>query len=166
MEKVLLAIDGISPSKEIFRYAVQLCQRIRAQLNVLEIISPRRSIEYFKGVRRSANRTTRYFERSMVAATFAEAGEHEMAKKLMPQALENLNQLLPESEKAGMTCQLSLKPGSVPEEIIKYVKTHRDVVLAIYDGSEGRRGVSIKTAPIPRKIIQNLSVPLVVIRSV
>jgi len=102
----------------------------------------------------------------MIGATFAEAGEHEMANKLMAQALENLNQLLPQSEKAGMRCQLSLKPGSVPEEIIKYVKTHRDVVLAIYDGRVGGGRVSRENAPLPREIIQNLSVPLVVIRDV
>jgi nucleotide-binding universal stress UspA family protein len=167
MEKVLLAIDGISPSKQILHYAVQLSQRIRAQLNILEIISPKRSKEYLDRVRRVANHTKRYFERSMIAATFAEAGEHEMAQELRAQALENLNQLLPDSEKAGMACQLTLKPGHFAEEILKYVKTHRDVVLAIYDGTQGKDltgRVSRKNTPVPREIIQNLSIPLVVIR--
>ncbi len=167
MEKVLLAIDGISPSKQILHYAVQLSQRLRAQLNVLEIISPKRSKEYIHRVSRVANHTKRYFERSMVAATFAEAGEHEMAQELTAEALKNLNQLLPESEKAGRACQLTLKPGHLAEEILKYVKTHRDVVLAIYDGTQGKDltgGVSRKNTPVPKEIIQNLSIPLVVIR--
>lgn len=167
MEKVLLAIDGISPSKQILHYAVQLSQRIRAQLNVLEIISPNRSKEYIHRVRRVANHTKRYFERSMVAATFAEAGEHEMAQELTAQALENLNQLLPESEKAGMASRLTLKPGHFAEEILKYVETHRDVVLAICDGTQGEDltgRVLRKNTPAPREIIQNLSIPLVVIR--
>ena len=116
MEKVLLAIDGISPSKQILQYALQLSQRIRAQLNVLEIITPESSKEYVSKVRRVVNHTKRYFEGSMVAATFAEAGEHEMAKELMEQALENLNQLLPESEKVGKACQLALKQGHFPVE--------------------------------------------------
>ena len=169
MEKVLLAIDGISPSKQIFRYAVQLCQRIRAQLNVLQIISPQEPIEYLKKVRKGASHTSRYFERSMVAATFGEAGEHEMAKDLMAQALENLNQFLLESEEAGIQCQLTLKPGYPAKEILNYVKTHHDVVLAIYDGGEGdnrRHGVSREKPPVPREITQNLSIPLVVIRGV
>jgi nucleotide-binding universal stress UspA family protein len=167
MEKVLLAIDGISPSKQILQYAVQLSQRIRAQLNVLEIITPESSKEYVSKVRRVVNHTKRYFEGSMVAATFAEAGEQEMAKELMEQALENLNQLLPESEKPGKACQLTLKQGHFPVEILKYVKTHRDVVLAICDGTRGKditTPVSTKETPIPREIIQNLSIPLVVIR--
>jgi nucleotide-binding universal stress UspA family protein len=167
MEKVLLAIDGISPSKQILHYAVQLSRRIRAQLNVLEIISPKRSKEYIHRVRRVANHTKRYLERSLVAATFAEAGEHEMAQELMAEALENLNQLLPESEKEGIAYQLTLKPGHLAEEILKYVNTHRDVVLAIYDGTQGKditAPVSTKETPVPREIIQNLSIPLVVIR--
>jgi nucleotide-binding universal stress UspA family protein len=167
MEKVLLAIDGISPSKQILHYAVQLSRRIRAQLNVLEIISPKRSKEYIHRVRRVANHTKRYLERSLVAATFAEAGEHEMAQELMAEALENLNQLLPESEKEGIAYQLTLKPGHLAEEILKYVNTHRDVVLAIYDGTQGKditAPVSTKDTPVPREIIQNLSIPLVVIR--
>ena len=169
MEKVLLAIDGISPSKQILQYAVQLSQRIRAQLNVLEIITPERSKDYVSKVRRVVNHTKRYFERSMVAATFAEAGEQEMAQELMEQALENLNQLLPESEKAGKACQLTLKQGHFPVEILKYVKAHRDVVLAICDGTQGKDltdPVSTKNTPVPREIIQNLSIPLVVIRGI
>ena len=38
MEKVLLAIDGIYPNRKILEYAVDLCKRIKAELNILQVI--------------------------------------------------------------------------------------------------------------------------------
>ena len=38
MIKKLLAIDGITPDKKAFNYAVELCTRIKAELNILQII--------------------------------------------------------------------------------------------------------------------------------
>ena len=102
MQKVLLAIDGISPDHKIFDYAVQLCKRIKAELSVFQVINPRKYNEYLKTIRKSAGFARKYFENTMVAATFAEAGEHETAKEIMSAALENINRLLPESEKAGV----------------------------------------------------------------
>lgn len=167
MQKVLLAIDGISPDHKIFDYAVQLCKRIKAELSVFQVINPRRYNEYLKTIRKSAGFARKYFENTMVAATFAEAGEHETAKEIMSAALENINRLLPESEKAGVQCHFAVKTGNPAKEIINYVNLHRDVVLTIYDSSledrKGTRGVK-KQQEVSRKIMQKLAVPLVVVQ--
>ena len=47
MKKVLLAIDGIKPDVKAFRYALQMCKRIKAELNVLHLIGPHPSENYF-----------------------------------------------------------------------------------------------------------------------
>ena len=168
MQKVLLAIDGISPDHKIFDYAVQLCKRITAELSVFQVINPRKHSEYLKTIRKRAGFARKYFEGAMVAATFAEAGEHETAKEIMSTALENINRLLPESEKAGVQCHFDVKTGNPAKEVIKYVNAHRDVVLTIYDSSlEDRketRGVK-KQQGVPLKIKQQLAVPLVVVRN-
>ncbi|MBW1752449.1 MAG: universal stress protein [Deltaproteobacteria bacterium] len=168
MQKVLLAIDGISPDHKIFDYAVQLCRRIKAELNVFQVINPRKYSEYLKTIRKRAGNARKYFESTMVAATFAEAGEHETAKEIMSTALENINRLLPESEKAGVRCHFAVKTGNPAKEIINYVNGHRDVVLTIYDSSledrKGTRGVK-KQQGVPRKIKQQLAVPLVIVQN-
>jgi nucleotide-binding universal stress UspA family protein len=168
MEKVLLAIDGMSPDRKVFSHAVQLCKRIKAELNVLQVIRPGNYSAYLKKVRGKTNQARRYIEGSLLAATFAEAGEHETAKEMMAEALKNISQLLPESEKAGIPCSLTMKAGNPSKEIINYVKEHRDVVLTIYDtpGEEGDKpGVTRKKKTAPRKITRALSIPVVIINS-
>jgi nucleotide-binding universal stress UspA family protein len=160
MKKILLAIDGITPNKKTVHYAVELCKRIKAELNILQIIN---SLNLGERV----NRVRRYMEDSMIAATFAEAGEHEMAKDLREQALKNINRLIPESEKEAVHCHLSVRSGNPDKEIVNYVNDHRDIVLTIYntpkeemadaDNEKNRRDV-------PRLIRQRLSTPLVVVR--
>jgi hypothetical protein len=168
MQKVLLAIDGINPDRKVFDYAVQLCQRIKADLSVFQVINPLRYKEYLKTIRTRADNARKYFEGAMVAATFAEAGEHDTAKELMSKALENINRLVPESEKAGVLCLFAVNSGNPAKEIINYVNVHRDVVLTIYDASfEGRQGTQgvKRQQGVSGKIKQKLAVPLVVVQN-
>lgn len=166
MKKVLLAIDGIAPDQEVFQYALQLCKRIKAELNVFQILNPRNYGEYIKKVRQSAGNARSYFSSAMMAVTFAEAGEHKTAEEIMAAALKNYNRLLPESEKQGVTCHFSLKSGVPEQEIIDYVNAHRDIVVAIYDSARQEGG---KTKPkkktTPGRIRRKLAVPLVVVNS-
>ena len=167
MKKVLLAIDGINPDRNVFSYAVELCKRIKAELNVFQIIRPGNYSKYIKKIRQQADLARTYIEGSMVAATFAEAGEHETAIDIMAEASENINRLLPESEKAGVQCHFSIKSGNTEKEIIDYVNYHRDVVMAIYDfaaQSASIAGIKKKNT-VPAKIKQKLSVPLVVVNA-
>jgi nucleotide-binding universal stress UspA family protein len=168
MQKVLLAIDGIHPDHKVFDYAVQLCKRIKAELSVFQVVNPRKYSEYLTSIRKKAGFARKYFEGAMVAATFAEAGEHETAKEIMSTALENINRLLPESEKAGVPFQFAVKTGNPDKEIVNYVNAHRDIVLTIYDSSlEDRKGTQGKKKQqgVPRKIKQKLAVPLVVVQN-
>jgi nucleotide-binding universal stress UspA family protein len=162
MEKVLLAIDGIAPSKKAFNYAVQLCKRIRADLNVLQIIRPKKYSKYLESARKKTNTARKYIEGSMMAAAFAETGEYETAKDMMSEALRNLKQLLPESEKAGIQCHLTMKAGNPKHAILNYLNEHRDVVLTIYDTAQDKRDQLRSSRQ--NEIKQALSVPLVVVR--
>jgi len=168
MKKVLLAIDGITPDQQVFRYAIQLCKRLKAELSVFQIINPRNYAEYLKKMRKSAGYARWYFENAMVAATFAEAGEHETAREIMSEGLKNIGRLLPESEKEGVPCHFSLKSGAPDKEIIDYVNANRDVVLTIFDSPvKGRQGsgATEKASPMLRKIQEALYIPLVVMRN-
>ena len=136
MEKVLLAIDGITPDSKTFRYAVELCKRIKAELKVFQIIRPQNYKKYLKEMRQKTNYARMFIQGSMVAAAFAEAGEHESAKEIMVETSEQIKRLLSESQNQGVQCHFSMKQGSPEKEIIDYVNYHRDVVLTIYNPSD------------------------------
>lgn len=166
MKKVLLAIDGIAPDQNVFRYAIELCKRIKAELNVFQVINPQNFSEYLKKVRQSAGAARSYFASTMMAATFAEAGEHETAEEIMAVALKNYKRLLPESEKEGVQCHFSMKSGAPDKEIVDYVNAHRDIVVAIYDAAkqENAKPKQKKKTTVGR-IKHKLAVPLVVVNS-
>jgi hypothetical protein len=163
MEKVLLAIDGITPDKKAVRYAVELCKRIKADLNVLQVIGQK----YIKNLGNRVNRARNFMEDSMIAATFAEAGEHEMAKAIKEQAQNKINQLLPDSERDAVHCHLSVRSGQPDKEILHYVNDHKNIVLTIYDASKGETdgtNTETNTRQVPMRIRKQLSTPLVVMK--
>ncbi|MBF0451032.1 MAG: universal stress protein [Candidatus Magnetomorum sp.] len=165
MKKVLLAIDGVTPTVKIFRYAVQLCQWTKAELNVLQIVGKRNTSNYLSKLRKKAGVVRQYFEDSMVAATYAEAGEHETARDMIDEAMINIKKILPESEKAGVKCHLVLKNGETEKEIINYVKEHRDVVFTIYDAphhEQNDNGTLIDHKRMIKNMEQKLPIPLFV----
>lgn len=167
MKKVLLAIDGMAPDKKAFHYAVQLCRRIKAELNVLHVISPKNCGRYISKARKKAAPAKRYLEGSLMAVAFAEAGEHETAEVLMSEAFRNLKQLLPESEKEGIRYHLTVKAGNLKREIIRYLNEHRDVVLTVYDAHHRKgadAGFAKRYGSVTEEIQKALSIPLVVIR--
>lgn len=167
MEKILLAIDGLAPDNRIFNYALSLCKRMRAGLEILQILGPQSCKKYLKKVKQSARHTSGLFEDAMVAATFAEAGQPEMAEQLRNRAFEKLNRLIPKGEKDNIEYHLTLKSGNPDEEIVRYVNDHRNVILTIYnpaaatDQPEHASGANKDTV---RQISKKLSTPLVVIR--
>jgi nucleotide-binding universal stress UspA family protein len=168
MEKVLLAIDGMTPDRKAFRYAVALCKRIRAELSIFQIIRPQYYQEYKKKIRKKGLLARKFVEGSMVAATFAEAGEHETALDIMVEVSKEMKHLLSESERSGVHCHFSIKSGNPEKEIVNYINDHRNVVLTIYDVSD--QDVS-QTANISSeknalaRIRKDLSVPLVTVQN-
>lgn len=168
MKKVLLAIDGIDPDRNVFQYAVELCKRITAELNVFQIIRPRNYSKYLVKIRKKAGQARISFKGCMAAAAFAEAGEHESAKEIMKEVSEQTNLFLAESQKAGVHCHFSMKQGNPEKEIIDYVNHHRDVVLTIYDSSAEdveRTGILSKKKRVITNINKKLTVPLVVVNT-
>jgi nucleotide-binding universal stress UspA family protein len=165
MEKVLLAIDGITPDKKTFRYAVELCKRIKAELKVFQIIRPQNYSKYLKEIRQKTDHARIFIQGSMAAAAFAEAGEHESAKEIMAQASEQIKRLLRESQKQGVHCHFSMKQGCPEKEIVDYVNLHRDIVLTIYNSSAenmDKTGILSKKKNVITSIKEKLAVPLVV----
>lgn len=166
MKKVLLTIDGITPDQRAFHYAVSLCKRIKAELSIFQVIRPRHYRKYLEKIRKNTLFAKKVVESSMVAAAFAESGEHETALDIMAEASKRIEHFLRESEKAGVHCRFSIKSGNPETEIVDYVNDHRDVILAIYDAFEGNETFTIpEKKSTMAKIKKDLSVPLVTIHA-
>lgn len=167
MEKVLLAIHGITPDKKAFKYAVDLCMRIKADLKVLQVVSPPNIGGYISKIKITANNAKRFLEDSMIAATFAEAGDHETARALMDQARRNTNKLLPESTKAGVACELLVRSGDTTEEIVNYVRENKDIVIAVYDAprENDKNSGKLQRKSELKSITKGLSIPVVMIQT-
>lgn len=137
MEKVLLAVNGTTPDKKTFKYAIDLCMRIKADLKILQVISLHEISDYFAKIKTKANNTRRFVENTMLAATYAEAGEYESACSLMAEGRKNVEKLLLETTKAGVICDLHVKAGDTNKEIANYVHKNNDIVVMIYDTPRG-----------------------------
>jgi len=166
MEKVLLVIDGVAPDRKAFNSALALCLRNHAELRVLQIIRHQKLADGFKMVCNKMKCVRHYIEGSMTAAAFAEAGENKTADALLTEAMANISKLLPESEKAGVPYHVTMKTGNLREEIVKYVRAHKDVVIAVYDAplesnQTGRR----QEKNFLQAIAKALPVPLVLVQS-
>ncbi len=185
MGKVLLAIEGMSPDRQVFDYAVNLCRRIRAELNILHIIDPTKIARpkvagRFQMLRKQMDMARGCLEKTMMAATFAETGEHDFAREIMDEASANIKRLLAEKDQTSVDYRVKIKTGNSGAAILDYVDRHRDIVLAIYDAPldperpSHAAGEERGEASVPEDIKQQkdfvtrlqkqLSVPLVVRR--
>jgi nucleotide-binding universal stress UspA family protein len=168
MKKVLLAIDGITPDRKAFRYAISLSRRIKAELSIFQVVRPQYYQKLTKKLRKKASLARKFMESSMVAATFAEAGEHDTACDIMAEASKEIKRLLKESGESGIQCHLPVASENPEKEIVNYVNNHRDVVLTIYDASghdvNDAANRSKKNNSINR-IRKDLSVPLVLVHN-
>jgi len=173
MQKILLAIDGMFPSKQMVEYAVDLCRRIRLELNILHIIDTGGCGDPLKKFQQQVQQTRERFENSMMAAAFAESGDHDTAKALMDRASANFSRLLSEEERAAIDYRVKIKAGGTDRTILDYVSHNHDIVLAIYDGSAGPETDEAPAKPetcfdehrqIADRLQKQLSVPLVVRR--
>ncbi|MBS3754496.1 MAG: universal stress protein [Desulfobacterales bacterium] len=178
MKKILLAIDGLSPDKRIVEYAVGLCRRIRAELDILHIVDPEIYGTYAKQLQKKASRAKGYFEQTMVAAAFAEGGAHDAAKTLMDSASANFHQLVSDADWKWIHYQAKIPSDRIDREITRYVNQNRNIVLAIYEGAthpdtpdnpaetgkpgKKRNNAGSRKDPVAGQLRKKLSVPLVV----
>ncbi|MCF8045734.1 MAG: universal stress protein [Desulfarculaceae bacterium] len=156
MGKVLLAVNGAAPSAKVFRYALDLCGKIRAGLSVLQIID---AAEYARSFEKRSHGAGKAFETAFMAAAFAESGEHEYAKTLMKKAEKNAQELIPQSRKAGVDCTVSLGTGKVDKEILHFVDHHPEIVLTVLDSGDEIEASSRNN--LAARIKKRLGVPLV-----
>ncbi|HMB31598.1 MAG TPA: hypothetical protein VKN82_07230 [Desulfohalobiaceae bacterium] len=166
MKKVLLAIDGLYPGKDIFTYSVQFCQRMSTELVILQIVNPKCYKDIFRSLQRKISSFQKFFEQTMETATLAEAGGVDFARTCLEEGQRQLNNVMPISREAGIDAQVLQCLGRPDKEIYNYVKNNRDIILTVYDsnGFQNRGNFEQKKNLLKRKVSYNLGIPLVVLQ--
>ncbi|MFW6237031.1 MAG: hypothetical protein ACOC3F_01445 [Desulfosudaceae bacterium] len=136
MGTVLLAVDGMLPDRRILAYAMDICRRIRAELNILHIIAPQPGRGRLEKWKQQMHRARGCLERSMMAAAVDETGEHDTARELLDEAAAHIKRLLAEEEEPLVPYRVKIRAGATDMVIEDYLKRHREVVLAIYDTAD------------------------------
>ena len=65
MEKIFLAIEGVAPDRNTFRYALAFCKHMRTGLDILQILTLRCYGKYLKKVKQGARHARNAFEGSI-----------------------------------------------------------------------------------------------------
>lgn len=167
MKTILLAVDGMAAHKNALEYALDLCNPVRAGLDILQIIRPRGGAAGLSRIRKSIHRARDLMEDAMVTATFAQAGAPELADTLRATAERRIKRLIP----AGIDTAVDyhcVVTGEDPDAVLKrYVDEHRNIILAIYDSL--RFGRKTPSTPEPARrlvsgLLNKLSIPLVFVK--
>ena len=169
MKTILLAVDGMAAHKNALDYALNLCAPVCAELDILQIIRPRRgyadSLSKFK---KSIYRARDLVEGAMVTATYAEAAAPEMAKAVRATAENQLKRLIPSGIDTTVEYNC-IVTGEDPDAVLKrYVDEHRNIILTIYDSLRfGRKTTAIHepAKKLASNLLSRLSIPLVYVKN-
>jgi hypothetical protein len=168
LKTVLYAVDRMMPDQEALSYTLNLCRRMLARLEVLHIIpSPTRAGQHLKKFKSGMLTARNAFEKTMVTATFAEAGVPDPEAALKKAAYQGFRRMLPERKEPRVNYQCIVTGEASDEVIERYVHRHRDVVLTVLDSPfcpepSGRKQAEPHHPE--RRFRLNLAIPLVCIK--
>jgi hypothetical protein len=169
MKTILYAVDHMKPDQEALSYTLNLCRRMLARLDVLHILpSPTRTGKRLTKLKAGMLSARDAFERTMVAATFAEADVPDPEKALKKEAYKDFRRMLPKKKVPRVNYRCIVTGDEASDEIIeRYVHRHRDVVLTVWDSPSCQEPSAKKQAELPsagRRVRPNLAIPLVCIK--
>jgi K+-sensing histidine kinase KdpD len=135
--KVLLAIGGSHLNKDAFRYAVNLCRRMDASLDVLQVMRER------------------------------PADTPEALRASLARHSEEIERLLGQVKENRVPVHVSVTVGDVDKEVYSYAKDDREVVAVVFDSphvhrEEPERG---KWQRILQDLSRRLAIPLITAES-
>jgi len=158
MKKILLATYGISPDPSSVLCTLDIASQLGSEVEIFEVLSPNLDAQI---KREGALKLVKSFmEDVMVAVTFAEQKEHEIAKEVIDEAMANLRPFWGKVRDAGLKVDLVIRRGDIVKEIVNYVHVKKDIILAVLS-----LGKSKKKNKIIKRLEKELDIPLVIVKS-
>lgn len=133
---VLLVIEGRDPDEAAFSYAMGLCKRMDAHMDILLV------------VRKSAN-----------------PGNEEISPSLRAAIQGRLAPLVRELELATVPFSLIICRGDMREKLYEFALRHKDIRMVVYDSPKAREDSAVSRGwhRMIETISRRLSIPLVVV---
>lgn len=163
MKQILLAINGDIPTKTVFRYSVDLCNRIRAELNILQFIQNGNLTRRLANTHKKVGRLGKFLEDSFAGVAFAEEGAFSMADEMVSGISDPLRKLI-RNNQTGVPVKVALSHGRLETELSNYIERHQDIVLAIFDPATDVQKHPRQYLSTMEQIKRKLCVPLVIVK--
>jgi hypothetical protein len=135
---VLLVVEGNDPDEAALSYAMGLCERMDAHMEILLVM------------RKSTS-----------------AGDEEISFSLRQSIQVRLAPLVRELERSAVSFSLIICRGDIREKIYEIAQQHKDIRMVIYDSRKAREESAVNRGwhRMIENISRRLSVPLVVVSS-
>jgi hypothetical protein len=133
---VLLVIEGESPDPSAFSYAVNLCKRTNAELDILQVIE-----------------------------ISAKGEDYELLSQKMSNSSRHLVDLVRQLEQTAVPFKVTMRLGEPGSKLFNYAKRHKDVAMVILDSPKARES-SAKNGAWARwvkELSRQLSIPLIAV---
>lgn len=130
---VLLVAEGDTAQSDSFAYAVNLCKRIKASMEIFAV--------------------PEHVERVALEQDTLET-------RSAPEEIEALARLV---EAEGIPCRVYRPTGNVNEHLFKHIKQHKEIAAVIYDshGTRNAAGEISRVQQAMERVVHRLSIPLV-----
>lgn len=168
MKTVLFATDHIPPDPKALDYALVLCKRLAARLEVLHILQSSASVKVAERLRRPA---TRKAGQTMPPARGDQAPAHNRPPdpdgSLRKAAIDRLKRLLSDHPAIPIDYHFEIASETTGATLERYVRNHRDIVLTVFDPRSDRQPADIpsKTShPAGKGAVPRLAIPLVLVK--
>jgi hypothetical protein len=169
MKTVLFATDHMTPDRKALDYALVLCRRMTAGLEVLHILQ----VPTFPGDPGKHRHTPiqpegDVFPSAMVTETMTEADVHDPSEAMKAAAFDQFKGSLPEQPNTRIyyRCVVTGEPTGIIIE--RYVRNHRHIVLTVFDPRLHRDPSGSRKKenhPAGVKAMPRLSIPLVLVKN-
>jgi hypothetical protein len=133
---VLLVIEGENPAPSAFSYAVNLCKRTNAELDILQVIE-----------------------------ISARGEDYELLSQKMANSSRHLVDLVRQLEQTAVPFKVTMRLGEPGSKLFNYAKRHKDVAMVILDSPKAREASAKNDAWARwvRELSRQLSIPLIAV---
>ncbi len=133
---VLLVIEGENPDPSAFSYAVNLCKRTNAELDILQVIE-----------------------------ISGKGEDYELLSQKMARSSRHLVDFVRQLEQTAVPFKVTMRLGEPGSKLFNYAKRHKDVAMVILDSPKARESTAKNDAWARwvRELSRQLSIPLIAV---
>jgi len=158
MKRILVASYGLSPDSKTICYSLDLAKQLGLEVEFFEVVPEKNKKTSIK-VGGPLKLLKSLMEDAMVAVTYAEHQEHEMAREIVNQAMENLKPYLSKIQKSDLKVDLVIRIGDFVKEVVNRVRERKEIIFTVIAMGKTHRKKVLE------KLKQELDIPIIVIET-